>query len=150
MLLSVSLAESPTLPARGNERQSDQGTAADSPFDLARLRRFTRGNLELEQELLGLFATQAPIMLDALRRADTPKAWRDAGHTLRGSSASLGAWLVADAAERAEALADNPGEWDAAHRDVAAAIDCSLAYLADKANAPPRSIIPISQVALTQ
>ena len=131
MSLSVLLAESLALPTRGHDRPCRDDSAAKPPFDLARLRRFTRGNLELEQELIGLFATQAPIMLEALRRADTPQAWRDVGHTLRGSSASIGAWLVADAAERAEGLVGSPGAWDGARRDVAAAIDCSLAYLAD-------------------
>jgi HPt (histidine-containing phosphotransfer) domain-containing protein len=111
--------------------QAAQPGSNKPPFDLSRLRRFTLGNVGLEQELLGLFATQAPIMLAALHRADTQTAWRDAGHTLRGSSASIGAWLVAEAAERAERLVGNPDAWDNARSEVAAAIDVSLAYVAE-------------------
>ena len=117
------------IPAFGQISNCD--ATSKPPVDLARLRRFTLGNLELEQEILGLFATQAPLMLAALRRADTPVAWHEAGHTLKGSSASIGAWLVADAAEEAERLVKQPAAWDEARRNVAEAIHASLIYLAD-------------------
>jgi HPt (histidine-containing phosphotransfer) domain-containing protein len=100
------------------------------PVDLAQLRRFTLGNVELEREILELFATQAPIMLAALNRAATVKHWRDATHTLKGSSASIGAWLVAEAAGQGERVAEQPNQWDAARRDAAKAVETSLAYLA--------------------
>jgi HPt (histidine-containing phosphotransfer) domain-containing protein len=115
----------------GPPRQAAERTQHLPPVDLSRLRRFTLGNVELEQEILGLFALQAPIMLAALRRANTPVAWHEAGHTLKGSSASIGAWLVADAAEQAEKLAERPDDWEQARRNVAQAIHASLVYLAD-------------------
>jgi HPt (histidine-containing phosphotransfer) domain-containing protein len=124
------MSRSATMQRPPEPRDDAAALTAKPPVDLSRLRRFTLGNLDLEQELLGLFATQAPIMLDALRRADTAAAWRDAGHTMRGSSASIGAWLVAEAAERAERLVAKPAEWDQARRDVAAAVAASLDYVA--------------------
>ena len=129
------LAEQAGPPRQVSVRGAERAYACNSgnvpPVDLARLRRFTLGNIELEQEILGLFATQAPIMLAALRRANTPVAWHEAGHTLKGSSASIGAWLVAEAAEQAERLVEQPDAWDKARRNVADAIHTSLIYLAD-------------------
>jgi HPt (histidine-containing phosphotransfer) domain-containing protein len=101
------------------------------PVDLSRLRRFTLGNIELEREIIGLFAVQAPIMMDALVKARTNSEWRDATHTLKGSSASVGAWLVADAAARGESLIRQPSEWGVALRDMASAMHTSLVYLAE-------------------
>jgi HPt (histidine-containing phosphotransfer) domain-containing protein len=100
------------------------------PVDLSRLRRFTLGNIELEREIIGLFAVQAPIMMDALVKARTEGDWRDATHTLKGSSASVGAWLVAEAAARGEGVTKQPAEWATSLRDMASAMHASLAYLA--------------------
>jgi HPt (histidine-containing phosphotransfer) domain-containing protein len=105
-------------------------TDAPPPFDLSRLRRFTLGNIELEREIIGLFASQAPIMMDALVKARTETEWRDATHTLKGSSASVGAWLIAEAAARSEGLAKKPAEWVTAIREIASAMHASLTYLA--------------------
>jgi HPt (histidine-containing phosphotransfer) domain-containing protein len=107
-----------------------ESTEAKLPVDLSRLRRFTLDNVELELEIIGLFAVQAPIMMDALVRARTEADWRDATHTLKGSSASIGAWMVAEAAARSESLTKQPAEWAAALRDMASAMHTSLAYLA--------------------
>jgi len=54
--------------------------------------------------VLGLFAEQAPTTLAWLKSASTPKAWRDAAHTLKGSARAVGASDVAAAAEAAEGL----------------------------------------------
>jgi HPt (histidine-containing phosphotransfer) domain-containing protein len=108
---------------------ADPVARSKPPVDLAQLRRFTLGNVELEREILGLFAEQAPIMLAALDRAVTVKHWRDATHTLKGSSASIGAWLVAEAAGQGERVADQPSQWAAARCKAAEAVEVSLAYL---------------------
>ncbi len=76
----------------------------DAPIDHVHLARYTFGNRALEIEVLQLFTDQAPDYLEALRVADTEKAWRDAAHTLKGSARAVGAVRVADRAERAEAL----------------------------------------------
>lgn len=75
-----------------------------SAINRAYLARFTFGNAELEREVLELFAGQAPLYLDRLAAADTPVAWRDAAHTLKGSAAAVGALRVAQLAELAERL----------------------------------------------
>lgn len=91
--------------------------ASRPPIDRAHLSRYTFGNAALEIEVLGLFAGQAPETLAWLRTAETAKAWRDAAHTLKGSARAVGAWRVAELAERAEAI--DPAARDARARIVA-------------------------------
>ena len=124
----MSVAARKAVPPR-QPLVSAPGTAKP-PVDLARLRRFTLGNVELEREIIGLFATQAPIMLEALTQARTERAWRDAAHTLKGSSGSIGAWLVADAAARGESVAEQTVSWANARREIAETMHASLVYLA--------------------
>lgn len=85
-----------------------------SPIDHAHLSRYTFGNRELEREVLDLFAEQAPRTLAWLKASATPKAWRDAAHTLKGSARAVGAFEVATAAEAAEGLSQCPSEADKA------------------------------------
>ena len=94
------------------------------PIDRAHLARYTFGNVALEIEVLGLFAGQAPQTLADLKTAATPKAWRDAAHTLKGSARAVGAWQVAEQAERAEALKADPDV--AARRVVLAELEAAL------------------------
>jgi len=74
------------------------------PIDHDHLARYTFGNRELEIEVLNLFAEQSPAYLGNMREARTEKDWRDAAHTLKGSARAVGALLIAELAERAEAL----------------------------------------------
>ncbi len=83
----------------------ETGTKA---VDLTYLRRFTFGNADLEREVLGLFADQAPQYLSQLRTARSTKAWGDAAHTIKGSARAVGAWHLARVAEAAERLKDQP------------------------------------------
>lgn len=85
--------------------QSAESLAARHVLDRAYLARFTLGNVQLEREVLQLFAGQAPGYLAALAAADGDKAWREAAHTLKGSAAAVGAVHVARLAEVAEQLA---------------------------------------------
>jgi HPt (histidine-containing phosphotransfer) domain-containing protein len=75
---------------------------AGDPVDRAYLARFTLGNAALENEVLQLFADQAPIYLRALSEAHNRKAWREAAHTIKGSASAIGAWRLARFAEIAE------------------------------------------------
>lgn len=64
------------------------------------LERFTAGDVEVMDEVLGLFQEQARIwaqMLDARE-----PGWRDAVHTLKGSAAGVGAEGLARACGEAE------------------------------------------------
>jgi HPt (histidine-containing phosphotransfer) domain-containing protein len=100
------------------------GTA---PIDLVHLARQTGGDTELESELLALFADQCLKHLDTIRRANT-KTGSDAAHTLKGAARAIGAWAVADAAERVEealtrrAVAEGLGELYVAADEARAAI----------------------------
>lgn len=77
---------------------SSHPAAIDHPH----LRRFTMGDLQLEHEVLVLFATELPRTLANLQAATTLKEWKIAAHTLKGSARTVGAWQVAAAAVDAE------------------------------------------------
>ena len=85
------------------------------PVDLVHLSRYTLGERALEREVLELFCTQSRVYLARLRDARSDKDWKDAAHSLKGSAAAIGAWRVAEAAQRAEALS---GEMLIAARDL--------------------------------
>ena len=103
-------------------REAGAATRPESPLDLAHLRRFTLGDHSLELEILDLFITQAPVTLAALNAAGTDRDWRIAAHTLKGSARAVGAWHVAQLAERAEAMS---------HRNDRAGCETAVRELAD-------------------
>lgn len=70
-------------------------------IDLVHLARQTGGDRDLEHELLALFADQCVKHLNTIRHAGAPDGC-DAAHTLKGAARAIGAWSVADAAERVE------------------------------------------------
>ena len=70
--------------------------------DLVHLSRYTRGERALEREALELFCTQSTIYIERLREAPSDRQWKDAAHSLKGSAQAIGAWRIAEAAERAE------------------------------------------------
>jgi HPt (histidine-containing phosphotransfer) domain-containing protein len=73
-----------------------------TPIDLKHLRRYTLGDAGLEREILDLFFGQLPTSIAALAAAETPKDWKVAAHTLKGSGRAVGAWRIARIAEQAE------------------------------------------------
>jgi HPt (histidine-containing phosphotransfer) domain-containing protein len=107
------------------------------PIDRSHLARYTFGNVALEIEVLGLFASQAPEALLALRGAATARSWRDAAHTLKGSARAVGAWHVATLAERAEAMHDclAPAIRDCILDEIELALDDACRYVAGLAPA---------------
>jgi HPt (histidine-containing phosphotransfer) domain-containing protein len=82
----------------------------DGPIDFEHLKRMTLGDAGLEHEVLAMFAAQSAKLIGTL--ASLPKhsgknASKDAGtlaHTLKGSARAIGAFAVADAAGRLEAV----------------------------------------------
>lgn len=74
------------------------------PIDLTHLRRFTLGDRELENEILGLFIDQAPTTIETMLKARSDRDWQRAAHTLKGSARAVGAWRIAELAERAEMM----------------------------------------------
>lgn len=92
--------------------------SADPLLDRAYLARFTLGNAELEREVLGLFADQAPQYLARMQSAASQQDWREAAHTLKGSAAAVGAVKVAKLAEGIERI--TPPEAGSARQDLCA------------------------------
>jgi HPt (histidine-containing phosphotransfer) domain-containing protein len=75
-------------------------------IDHVHLRRYTMGDLQLEREVLDLFASELPRTLASLQTATTAKDWKMAAHTLKGSARTVGAWRVAAAAVDAERISN--------------------------------------------
>lgn len=80
---------------------AEAGRLSPGVIDLAHLEQQTGGDLELEQELLALFADQCVRMLKLIREA-RPQDGCNAAHTLKGAARAVGAWSVAAAAEKVE------------------------------------------------
>lgn len=92
------------------ERASSE--AFDRPVDLVHLSRYTLGNRSLEREVLSLFLTQSQLYVQRLKEAREDKQWHDAAHTIKGSAKSIGAWRLAQCAEKAEAMDGGAGKGD--------------------------------------
>ena len=73
-------------------------------LDLAHLARYTVGNRELEEELLRLFRAQLRAQVTAIAECRDADQWLFATHTLKGVARSIGAWAIAETAERLEQL----------------------------------------------
>lgn len=103
---------------------SNMTTAA---IDMVHLARQSGGDHELEQELLALFADQCVKHLVVIKGANA-KLGSDAAHTLKGAARAIGAWSVAEAAERVEqalnrrAVPEGLGELAVAADEARAAI----------------------------
>ena len=75
--------------------------APDAPaIDIEHLGRMTLGERELEREVLTLFAQQSADLLVRLEKL--PREGASLAHTLKGSARGIGAFAVADAADRLE------------------------------------------------
>jgi HPt (histidine-containing phosphotransfer) domain-containing protein len=103
----------------------------DGPIDLEHLGRMTLGDVMLEHEVLAMFAAQAVGLIGAL--AILPSDAGALAHTLKGSARAIGAFQVADAAERLETAmqnGDDPAralaELDGAVAQARTAIDAIL------------------------
>jgi HPt (histidine-containing phosphotransfer) domain-containing protein len=86
------------------------GVAAPPPepavIDQQHLARMTLGDRGLEREVLQLFVRQTSIMLGRIAGA-APALVAASAHTLNGSARGIGAWRVAQAAERLEVAASS-------------------------------------------
>lgn len=74
----------------------------DGPIDFEHLKRMTLGDAGLEHEVLAMFAAQSAKLIGTL--ASLPKNAPTLAHTLTGSARAIGAFDVADAAARLEAV----------------------------------------------
>lgn len=107
-----------------DERMS-QMRRAEAPLsiDLVHLSRQTLGDTRLETELLRLFDRQAQDFFARVASKSEPLSRADLAHSLKGSARAVGAFALADAAERFEDAARNDASiLDACRRDLEAAI----------------------------
>jgi HPt (histidine-containing phosphotransfer) domain-containing protein len=74
----------------------------DGPIDFEHLKRMTLGDAGLEHEVLAMFAAQSTKLIGSL--ANLPDDAPTLTHTLKGSARAIGAFAVADAAARLEAV----------------------------------------------
>jgi HPt (histidine-containing phosphotransfer) domain-containing protein len=103
----------------------------DDVIDIEHLRRMTLDDDGLEREVLAMFSAQSAGLIGKLKTLPT-----DAGalaHTLKGSARAIGAFGVAEAADRLETLLRNSGdparalgELDDAVAQARAAVDVML------------------------
>jgi HPt (histidine-containing phosphotransfer) domain-containing protein len=75
-------------------------------LDLAHLVRQTLGDSALEREILQLFMRQSTTLLQGIEHPSSHERQLVAAHTLKGSARAVGAWRVAEAAQRVEGCAD--------------------------------------------
>ena len=106
--------------------------SAHVALDERHLRVMTLGDQSLEREVLQVFVRQISLMLNRIARAEPAHA-AAAAHTLKGSALGLGAWRVAEAADRVEQAASGLGnlgdaiaELNIAASEVRGAIEARL------------------------
>ncbi|MEI2383844.1 Hpt domain-containing protein [Breoghania sp. JC706] len=114
------------MASSGLASSGDGGTSA-APVDLVHLARHTFGNRALEQEVLRLFSRQSEIWLEKLKRAPDAGQRSEAAHTIKGSARGIGAWQVAELAERVEG--DAQAMTDGLSGDLEAAIAAANTYI---------------------
>jgi HPt (histidine-containing phosphotransfer) domain-containing protein len=73
----------------------------DGPIDFEHLKRMTLGDAGLEREVLAMFSAQSAKLMATL--AAMPADAAALAHKLKGSARAIGAFGVADAADRLEA-----------------------------------------------
>lgn len=104
-------------------------------IDFAHLDQYTLGDQGLQGELLRLFSMQLEAQMGELQRCTNAGTWKQAAHTLKGAARAVGAWQVAEVAERLEAAGFDGGPGDARDladlREAALAFQEELAQLAD-------------------
>jgi len=93
---------------------------ADGPIDFEHLNRMTLGDAGLEQEVLAMFVAQSARLVSTL--ATKPSDAGALAHTLKGSARAIGAFDVADAADRLEAAIAGGFDASAAHAELGEAV----------------------------
>jgi HPt (histidine-containing phosphotransfer) domain-containing protein len=105
-------------------RKSADLEQAPAVIDEIHLGRMTLGDRGLEREILEIFVRQTAIMLGRIVGAG-PAFMAATAHTVLGSARGIGAWRVAQAAERLEraaAVTSNPKEREEAVEELKVAM----------------------------
>ncbi|PCH46532.1 MAG: histidine kinase [Hyphomicrobiales bacterium] len=105
-------------------RYGDQ-PSHNRPVDLVHLARQSLGDRSLECEILNLFRSQSQLYIDRLARAKSRDERKMAAHTILGSARGIGAWAVAEEAEKVELSGKCAGDLTALRH----ALDEANAYI---------------------
>ncbi|MEO1014837.1 MAG: Hpt domain-containing protein [Pseudomonadota bacterium] len=76
----------------------------DAAIDMSHLERYTFGDAQLLDEILGMFVEHAGRLVSRLDVDLEDGDWRDACHALKGSARGVGAWALGDEAAEGEGL----------------------------------------------
>lgn len=96
------------------------------PIDLAHLAAQTMGDRVLESEILCMFGKQLSQARASFANANADERKRLA-HTIKGTARSVGAFAIADVAERIEKAPLNSGLINDLGDEIAHALDCIAA-----------------------
>ena len=107
-------------------------TGPKRPIDLVHLAKQCLGDANLELEILAMFDKTIASYLDRLETATTIEALQTNLHTIRGASAGVGAFTVADHARTAERELAAGGPVNPERiQDIAMAIEEVRSYISD-------------------
>ena len=84
------------------ENRAGTATGDNSVLNLEHLNQYTLGDSDLQSELLGMFREQLDAQSRRLETAADGRVWVQAAHTLKGAARAVGAFDLADVAERLE------------------------------------------------
>jgi hypothetical protein len=103
--------------------------------DFAYLETYCAGDLDLVDEVLGLFRQQAAIWAPLMDPNAPSEGWRDAVHTLKGAARGVGAGPLGKACEAAEAAQATaiPGRLSDVHHQLELALADVAAYAHERA-----------------
>ena len=99
----------------------------DGPIDFEHLKRMTLGDAGLEQEVLAMFSAQAARLVKTL--AAMPSDAAALAHTLKGSARAIGAFAVAEAASRLEAVIGSGSDARASLAELGDAVSLTQAAI---------------------
>lgn len=105
--------------------------SARAVIDMAHLARYTGGDATVNAEILRLFDLQTNDLvarLQAVLDARDTKTWKEITHSIKGAARGIGAFDMADAAQRCEPI-------DLADRKNASAAICALRTHSDAVQA---------------
>jgi HPt (histidine-containing phosphotransfer) domain-containing protein len=99
----------------------------DGPIDFEHLQRMTLGDAGLEQEVLAMFLSQSARLVATL--AAMPSDAAALAHTLKGSARAIGAFAVAEAASRLEAVIGSGSDARASLAELGDAVSLTRAAI---------------------
>jgi HPt (histidine-containing phosphotransfer) domain-containing protein len=107
----------------------------DEVFDIDHLRRYTLGDIALENELLGLFRAQARLQLDLIAAAACAEDFSAQVHALKGAALAMGATEIAATTAKLETIdfETAPGERQRLVKQLGMQVAAAEAAIARKA-----------------